>query len=726
MSSKNPPLGNDIWLASILWLCQHYSIRCHRLKVTTGLPLVQGKLDDSLFERAANQAQLDVGLHPKNKLTTASLPAVGITETGTPIIISECTDGVFKTIQFQINDEHAPTPIVSQQSGDELTHLLSGDVWQVSPMQMADPRVDDIKPKPKKHWLRAAISEVKPWYRDLLIASIFINLLALVVPLFTMNVYDRVVPNQAFNTLWVLAAGVSIALIFDWLLREARSAITDMAGHHIDTKLSAILMQKVLGMKLEHRPQSAAAFARQIQDFDSVREFFTSVTLVTLVDLPFTLFFLALIGWLGGPMMFVPIAVMIVLLLISTIMKGKIGQTLDESARLSTQKQTQLLDSLYNLSDIKQNNAEGIIQRRWEQTVSALSDWHIKSRKYTNVVSHSVMSSQQIVTICLIIIGVYRISEGLLSMGGLIAIVMLSGRTASSINQLSMLMLRYQQSRSAITGLDQVMALPQESNEHQVMDRGEFNGNVQLDDANFAYPEQQFNALSNIKLAIRQGERVGIIGAAGSGKSTLLALLSYQYRPSSGQLYFEGIDAQLWPPAALRNNIGWVGQQPALIYGTIYENILFGCDEVDEKRLSHAITTSGLNGFMDRLANGLETQVGENGRNLSGGQRQAVALARALYRAPSLLLMDEPTSALDQQAEERFRQALHRLPRDITMVISSHRQSILAQCDRIIVLERGQIVADGDAKSILAKQKPQRPVSRVRSVSIVQGGGNEQ
>ncbi len=366
MSSKNPPLDNDIWLASILWLCQHYSIRCHRLKVTTGLPLVQGKLDDSLFERAANQAQLDVGLHPKNKLNTASLPAVGITETGTPIIISECTDGVFKTIQFQINDEHTPTPVVSQQSGDELTHLLSGDVWQVSPMQMADPRVDDIKPKPKKHWLRAAISEVKPWYRDLLIASIFINLLALVVPLFTMNVYDRVVPNQAFNTLWVLAAGVSIALIFDWLLREARSAITDMAGHHIDTKLSAILMQKVLGMKLEHRPQSAAAFARQIQDFDSVREFFTSVTLVTLVDLPFTLFFLALIGWLGGPMMFVPIAVMIILLLISTIMKGKIGQTLDESARLSTQKQTQLLDSLYNLSDIKQNNAEGIIQRRWE------------------------------------------------------------------------------------------------------------------------------------------------------------------------------------------------------------------------------------------------------------------------------------------------------------------------------------------------------------------------
>ncbi|MDF4652633.1 ABC transporter transmembrane domain-containing protein, partial [Vibrio parahaemolyticus] len=245
---------------------------------------------------------------------------------------------------------------------------------------------------------------------------------ALVIPLFTMNVYDRVVPNQAFSTLWVLVAGVSVIIIFDWLLRKARGVVTDTAGKYIDNKLSSILFSKVMGMKLEHRPASVGAFARQLQDFDSVRDFFTSASLVTLVDLPFTLLFLILIGGLGGAMMFIPIAVMFILLILGFAVKAKIEQSHTESAALSMKRQAHLFDSLSSLKEIKQNNATGEAQKRWEQTVSMLSDWQNQSRNYSNIVAYSIQSSQQIITVMLLVTGVYRISEGLLSMGGLIAI----------------------------------------------------------------------------------------------------------------------------------------------------------------------------------------------------------------------------------------------------------------------------------------------------------------
>ncbi|KJY82980.1 peptidase C39 [Vibrio galatheae] len=706
----------DPWYEALQWWITHHHQSCHQDILLTGLPLENGRLDQQLFFRALERAQLSAASTPLSNLESFALPVMLIDkESQHPWIVIESHEQnyqVWRAGQIQT------VPL------SEIKRRAEQTVWHVTPIAKYDERVETLQPRKQGHWLWSVVAEVKPWYRDLLLASLLINLLALVVPLFTMNVYDRVVPNQAFSTLWVLVIGVVVVVIFDWLLRSARSAVTDVAGRYLDNKLSAILLSKVLGMKLENRPQSVGAFSRQIQDFDSVRDFFTSISLVTLIDLPFTLLFLILIGWLGGAMMFVPVIVMLVLVGMSLVMKGKIERTQQETAALSSQRQAQLIDCLVSLPEIKQNNAQGSIQKRWEQTVAQLSDWQNRSRYYSNLVAHSIQSSQQIVTICLIVFGVYQISEGVLSMGGLIAIVMLSGRAAGSINQLSLLMLRYQQTKTAIEGLNAIIDLPQEDQERNKLSQGEFKGGVRLENVSYQYPQSPTACLTEINLSIRSGERVGVVGVAGAGKSTLLSLIARQANPAQGRLFYDEIDSQLWPTSSIRHAVGWVAQSPQLLYGTVVENITLGELNVDQQRLSDAIRLSGLAGYLDRFSQGLETQVGEGGRFLSGGQRQAVALARALYRDFSLLILDEPTASLDTEAEMRLFHSLQSLPRDKSIIISSHRHSFLSLCDRILVIHQGKIVADGTPDEVLNKKK-EPSKRRVRSVSVVKGGKNE-
>ncbi|WP_411991312.1 type I secretion system permease/ATPase [Agarivorans sp. DSG3-1] len=697
----------DAWLDSIEWMCRHFGQSFNRLTLLRGLPLENGQLNADLFARACQQTGLKAVPVKLEQTQKFSGVLVALDKQQQLRMVTEIDQ---QMVNYQFSNKNA----VCQQTLKNFKAEVSQQLWLISPTVTKDARVEQLHDTKQQHWITQALNEVKPWFRDLLLASVFINLLAMVVPLFTMNVYDRVVPNQAFNTLWTLAIGVSVALLFDWLLRKARSNITDMAGKQIDNKLSASIMQKVLGMSLENKPQSVGAFSRQIQDFDSVREFFTSITLVTLVDLPFTLFFLVLIAWLGGPMVFVPLSVLIGLLSFSLLMKAKIAASMEQSAKLSTQRQAELFETLSSLTEVKQFNAEGASQRTWEQTTSQMSDWQIRSRHLSNLVSHSIVTSQQVVTIGLVVIGVYRISEGLLSMGGLIAIVMLSGRAAGAINQLSMLILRYQQCRSAIQGLEQVMELPQEHKPEQIIQPGSFKGKLVFDKVSLCYPEQNFNALSNIELQVMPGERLGIIGSAGSGKSSLISLMAGQYSPTSGQILYQDIDSSMWPSTVLRQQIGWLGQDAHLVFGSVIQNILLGESELDEQKLASAISQSGLQTHLERLSNGLESQVGERGMLLSGGQRQAVALARALYRQPKLLLLDEPVSSLDNNNQSLIKQSLSKLPRDMTMVISSHQQSLLSICDRIIVLERGHLVANDKASVVLGLQSKKR-----HSVSVV-------
>ncbi|CAH0990288.1 Alpha-hemolysin translocation ATP-binding protein HlyB [Sinobacterium norvegicum] len=703
-------------LQCLHYLCEHFGYQQPVSKLVEGLPVDGEYLTVDLLDRACTLANLECLCLPISALNKVRLPVLtNLKEQDDKAIIILAITGTTVTIAEPANHFNQ-----QQLSVEQLQDRTSGSLYSITPINVSDRRSEELRPAQPKHWLRAAFEQAKPWYRDLAIASLVVNLLALVIPLFTMNVYDRVVPNQAFASLWVLAIGAAIAVIFDWLLKQARTSLTDIAGKSIDKDVSAKIFSKVMGMQLENKPQSLGAFSKQIQDFDTVREFITSATLITAIDLPFTLLFLIIIAWLGGPMVLVPIAVIVSLASLSLLLQHRMKNSLDESSRLSSHRHAQLIESLNVITEAKQNNAQGLLQRRWEQATGALADWQSQTKQLTNTLSHTLVASQQFVTVALIIFGVYRISEGLLSMGGLIAIVMLSGRAAASINQLAMLAMRYQQTKTALEGVEGIMALAQENSENRQITQPQFEGNIALKKLSFSYPEQKKSVLDNINLTINAGERIALMGPPGAGKSTLLALLSYQFRPTDGQLYYDGIESNQWPSQAIREVTGWVGQQPVLQYGSILENIAFGQNEIDKELLKQAMIQSGLILFIDQLENGLETNVGESGAAVSGGQRQTIGLARALLRQPKLLLLDEPTSSIDEKGERYVIQQLRQLPKDTTIIIATHRPSIVSMCDRVIALEKGSIIDDKALRRANVTRHPARQTAKVVNKKEVQ------
>jgi ATP-binding cassette, subfamily C, bacterial LapB len=676
--------------------------------LTAGLPLVNNHLTPSLFERAARRAGLASKLmrRPILKINPALLPVVLLQKDGGACLLVDLDKpgSIARVILPELGEAAVSMPLAELEAG------YAGEAIFARPQFQFDSRAPEVGSIRRRHWFWGAMLENLPVYRDVLMAAALINIFALALPLFTMNVYDRVVPNQALETLWMLALGLVIIIVADFGLRLMRGYFIDLAGKRVDIDLSSRIMERVLGTRLENRPASVGSFAANLRSFETVRDFITSATVTGLIDLPFALLFICVMAWIDWPM-FIPVAFgMLVVGGYGWLVQGKMHELAETTYRAGAMRNAGLVESLVGLETLKAIGAEGPMQRKWERSAIYLARTSAQLRLLAASTINSALWAQQLVTLSVIVIGVYRIGQAELTMGGLIACSMLAARAMAPFSQVAGLLTNYHNAATALESLDQVMGKEVERPvDASFVSRPHFKGEIEFKDVAFTYPGSELDALRGISLRIQAGERVGVIGRVGSGKSTLLRLILGLYQPTAGAVRVDGVDIRQLDPAELRRNIGYVPQDGGLFYGTLRENIALASPSVQDQQLLAAANIGGLSDMINAHPRGFDMLVGERGESLSGGQRQGVCIARGVVNDPPILLLDEPTGSMDHTSEEivktRLREfcAQHR-----TLLIVTHRTSLLDLVDRLIVVDNGRIVADGPKASVVAALKQGR------------------
>ena len=689
---------DDPLLDSLLALCAMHQKTVSRATLTSGLPLPDQRLSMQLMPRAAARAGLQ-GRWLRRSLK--QIPAIAL-----PVLLSLRDGRAALLLGWEADGSARIMP--SESDGGELTveaALLAedytGQAFFAQPRHRFDPDRGEMIPRTTS-WFRDTLKRSRGLYADAIAASLVINLIGLVVPLFVMNVYDRVVPNQATTTLWVLALGVAGAFVFDLILKTLRGLCLDLAGKKTDLIISATLFERVCGMAMKFRPARVGNFAQNIHEFQSLRDFLSSLTLASVIDLPFTLLILAVIALIGGHMAWIPLLAFPLAILIGLLLQRPLAEVMERSMALAAERQSSLIETLGSLDAVKTNNAESERQYQWEQTIGTLSRLELRARLLSSLAMNSTQWIQQMAGIVTMVAGVYLLIAGQLSMGGLIACYMLGSRALAPLTQVSGLLTRYQQARVTLDSINHMMSLPQErQTDERPLKREVLQGGIEFRQLSFSYPEQEQLALSEISLVIRPGEKVGIIGRSGSGKSSLAKLIVGLYQPAAGSLLLDGIDARQLDISDVRHNVGYVPQDIQLFSGTLRDNLISGARYVEDDLIVRAAELAGVHELARLHPRGYELQVGERGCQLSGGQRQNVALARALLLDPPVLLLDEPTSAMDNTGEAQLKQRLAGIIADKTLLLVTHRASMLSLVDRLIILDRGRIIADGPKELVM-------------------------
>ncbi|MDR3413447.1 MAG: type I secretion system permease/ATPase [Formivibrio sp.] len=680
-----------------------------RESLAAGLPLVDNLLTPSLLPRAAARAGLSARVvrRPLPDIPQRLLPAILLLEDRRAVLLLErLPDGQLR-VRFPESGEGGE--LLAPQ---ELDAFYSGVAVFVRPRYRFDGRTPELGQVRGRHWFWSVVFSNWRLYRDALLASLVVNIFALAIPLFSMNVYDRVVPNHAVETLWVLALGAMLILGFDFVLRTARAYIIDVASKRIDITLSALIMERVLGIRMAARPASVGSFAANLRAFESVRDFIASATITSLIDLPFALIFLLVLIWISPWLILPPLIGMSLVMFFTLISQAKMHELTEVSQRAAAQRNATLVESLVGIETIKTMGAEGEMQRRWERATVYLAQIGSKLKLLSTSTVTFAQEVQQIVYVTIIMTGVYLLIDGNISMGGIIAASMLSGRAMAPLGQVAGLLMQYQNARISLGAIESHMQLPVERpQDNSFLHRASFRGDIEFRNVSFSYPEREDQALRGVSFRIHAGEKVGVIGRIGSGKTTIEKLVLGLYHPDEGAVLIDGVDTRQIDPSELRRAIGFVPQDSLLFYGTLRENIALGAPFADDRMMLAAAELAGISDFVNGHPRGFDLMIGERGESLSGGQKQAVSIARAVLNDPPVLLFDEPTSAMDHQSEERLKSRMREFVAAKTLLLVTHRTSLLELVDRLIVVDQGQIVADG-AKAQVVEALQQGRIGR--------------
>ena len=693
--------GVDPLLEGLIAIAACYGRRLSRQAAVAGLPLQNGQLTLQTLPRAASRAQLSCRILKQDlaQLNLDLLPAI--------LLLNEQRS----CILLDLDHKNLVAGVIFPEMGDarvemsleKLQEKYAGHVVYMQPRFRFDARSPEVGQVRRRHWFWGVMADNRAIYRDVLVSAFLLSLFALAMPLFVRVVYDRVIPNQATYTLWVMAAGVAIVILGDLFLRTMRSYFLDLASKRIDVKLSAYIMERVLGTRLEYRPVSAGSFASNLRAFETVRDFITSTTITAFIDLPFAVVFIVVIGLIAWQMT-IPIVIGLLLILaIAWIVQGQMHDLSETTYRAAAQRNSTLIESLVGLETVKAQGGESRMQGHWERSVNFLAQVSNRLRLLSAGTVNSALWITQTVNIVLILIGVYLLIDNQLTMGGLIACSMLSSRALAPINQVAGLLTQYHQATTSFSSLNKILDQPLERPpESQFLSRQHLDGAIEFRDVSLSYPGQETLVLNRLSFAVSPGEKVAILGRVGSGKSSLLKLILGLYQPTEGAIAIDEVDLRQIDPSELRRYCGYVAQDTTLFYGTLRDNITLGHVTYEDDAIGSAAITGGLGEFVNSHPSGFDMMIGERGENLSGGQRQGVAIARAVLKDPPVLLLDEPTGAMDHSCEDVVKKGLRRLSGNKTMILVTHRTSLLELVDRIIVLDSGRLVADGPRDKVLA------------------------
>ena len=697
----DPPAGGyDSLLGCLMLACRANQVATSADALVAGLPLRNGKMTPAIFKRAAERANLAV--------TTLKKPLNQIRAQILPVTLLLNNDEACKLARIDLENNTAH--VIYPEFGDaevkvslpDLEKQYAGYFIVAKTKYLFDKRAPSVGKVRLKHWFWGTLAENKRIYRDVMLAAFLVNMFALAMPMFTMNVYDRVVPNRSTETLWVMAFGIAIIVVGDLILRTMRGYFLDWASARIDIKLSARIMQQVLGLRMENKPNSVGSFASNLRSFEGVRDFITSATITTMIDMPFGLIFIAVMAWISWQMVIPVLIGALIMLLYAFSVQTKMHALSETMYRAGALRNATLIESLVGLETVKALGMEGNMQRKWEHSASYLTEVGSKLRLLSQSINNGSAAIQQVISVVLVLLGVYLVINGDLTMGGLIASTMLASRALAPIAQTAGLLTQYHTTSTALQSLDEVMNRPIERPlDSNFLSRTSFIGDIEFREVSFKYPGAEENALTKVSFKIKAGEHVALLGRMGSGKSTIHKLMLGLYQPTEGAVLVDGIDARQIDPAELRRSIGYVQQDTHLFYGSMRENITMTSPHADDASILAAAHTGGIDEFINANPKGFDLLVGERGETLSGGQRQGVGIARALIAKPNILLLDEPTSAMDHSSEDNVKKRLAAAATGKTIVLITHRSTMFDLAKRIIVVDTGRVVADGPKDQVI-------------------------